>query len=227
LQDGIAQKVFKGLAVLVLLTGGLELVGLAMGGRDVLQPLSGTRTASASLNAEKTNSRTENTFLPFERTTAADLPRLLQQAGRPVMLDFYADWCLSCKEMEKFTLSDTRVLAALHNVRWLQVDVTENTSANKALLKRYGLFGPPAILFFDAGGRELPTNRVIGFATAERFLQGLPSFAATPGREQSAADEPLFSPAPATAVDPLGRLNGAAVNRGPLPGIRPPVTQSN
>jgi thiol:disulfide interchange protein DsbD len=232
LQDGLAQKVFKGLAVLVLLTGVLELVGLAIGGRDVLQPLSGMLAGSAPIDTDTTKKRTDNNLLPFERTSAAALPQLLQHAGQPVMLDFYADWCVSCKEMERFTLSDTRVQAALRNVRWLQVDVTENTPSNKALLKQYGLFGPPAILFFDAAGRELPANRVIGFVRAERFLQGLPSFATTSDPEQPAADEPLFSPAPTTAIDPLGRLNGAAlngsaVNRGALPGIRPPATQNN
>jgi thiol:disulfide interchange protein DsbD len=93
--------------------------------------------------------------------------------GRPVMLDFYADWCVSCKEMEKSTFADPRVRAGLDRMLVLQADVTANDEQDKALLKRFGLFGPPGIIFFDAGGQELSQARVIGFQDADRFLESL------------------------------------------------------
>jgi thiol:disulfide interchange protein DsbD len=90
-----------------------------------------------------------------------------------VMLDFYADWCVSCKEMEAFTFSDPKVRAELDRMLLLQVDVTANNDNDKALLKRFSLFGPPGIIFFDAEGRELKGLRVIGYQNPERFLKTL------------------------------------------------------
>jgi thioredoxin:protein disulfide reductase len=103
----------------------------------------------------------------------AELDRKLAAPGKPVMLDFYADWCVSCKEMEHFTFSDPRVKQELDGMLLLQVDVTANTDEHKALLKRYSLFGPPGIIFFDAQGREVKGLRVIGYQNAERFLKTL------------------------------------------------------
>jgi thiol:disulfide interchange protein DsbD len=111
---------------------------------------------------------------PFVRVNSiAELEQKLQAPGRPVMLDFYADWCVSCKEMEAFTFSDARVKARFERMLLLQADVTANTEDHKALLKRFHLFGPPGIIFFDAQGRELEGLRVIGFQNAERFLKTL------------------------------------------------------
>jgi thioredoxin:protein disulfide reductase len=92
-------------------------------------------------------------------------------AGKTVMLDFYADWCVSCKEMEQFTFSDAQVQAKLANVVLLKADVTANSPADKLLLKRYNLFGPPGIIFFNTKGDEI--GRVIGYQAPERFLQSL------------------------------------------------------
>jgi thiol:disulfide interchange protein DsbD len=103
----------------------------------------------------------------------AELDRKLQSPGKPVMLDFYADWCVSCKEMEAFTFSEARVKPRMNGMLLLQVDVTANTAEHKALLKRFHLFGPPGIIFFDAQGRELKGLRVIGYQNAERFLRTL------------------------------------------------------
>jgi thiol:disulfide interchange protein DsbD len=105
--------------------------------------------------------------------SVAELEAQLAAPGRLVMLDFYADWCVSCKEMEAFTFSDARVKAKFERMLLLQVDVTANTAEHKALLKRYSLFGPPGIIFFDAQGRELRGLRVIGYQNAERFLKTL------------------------------------------------------
>jgi thiol:disulfide interchange protein DsbD len=105
--------------------------------------------------------------------SAAELEDKLRTAGRPAMLDFYADWCVSCKEMEKFTFSDPAVRAKLDRMLLLQADVTGSSDQDRALLKRFALFGPPGIIFFDAQGREIPGLRVIGYQNAERFLRTL------------------------------------------------------
>jgi thiol:disulfide interchange protein DsbD len=105
--------------------------------------------------------------------SVAELDERLAAAGKPVMLDFYADWCVSCKEMEKFTFSDPAVRTKLDGMLLLQADVTANTAEHKALLKRFSLFGPPGIIFFDARGREIEGLRVIGYQNAGRFLKTL------------------------------------------------------
>jgi thiol:disulfide interchange protein DsbD len=111
---------------------------------------------------------------PFVRIDSiAALDAKLAAAGKPVMLDFYADWCVSCKEMEHFTFSDPQVKKQLDGMLLLQVDVTANTAEHKALLKRFALFGPPGIVFFDAQGREIQGLRVIGYQNSERFLKTL------------------------------------------------------
>ena len=103
----------------------------------------------------------------------AELEQKLVSPGKPAMLDFYADWCVSCKEMEALTFSDARVKPKLDAMLLLQVDVTTNTAEHKALLKRFSLFGPPGIIFFDAQGREIKGLRVIGYQNAERFVRTL------------------------------------------------------
>ncbi|HMV17903.1 MAG TPA: thioredoxin family protein, partial [Rhodocyclaceae bacterium] len=105
--------------------------------------------------------------------SGAELDEILKTADRPVMLDFYADWCVSCKEMERFTFADPAVARRLAGVLLLQADVTANSEDDKALLKRFDLFGPPGILFFDAHGAERRAQRVIGFQAADAFLRTL------------------------------------------------------
>jgi len=140
----------------------MQLVGVASGGRDPLAPL-------AHLTG------TQKQPLHFTRVkTVADLDAALAQlGGKTAMLDFYADWCVSCKEMEKLTFVDPQVQAKLANTVLLQVDVTANDAADKAMLKRFGLFGPPGIIFFDKSGREIADSRVIGYQNAGKFLVSL------------------------------------------------------
>jgi thiol:disulfide interchange protein DsbD len=112
--------------------------------------------------------------LPFERVRTMDeLDRRLASADRPVLLDFYADWCVSCKEMERYTFVDPRVREKLSGWLLLQADVTANTSDDNALLARFSLFGPPGIIFFDPNGKELTGVRVIGYQPADKFLKSL------------------------------------------------------
>ena len=115
--------------------------------------------------------------MPFARIkTVADFDTALAQAAaneQTLMLDFYADWCVSCKEMEAFTFTDQRVHAALNNSVLLQADVTANDAADKALLERFGIYGPPTIVFFDRNGNEIQGGRVIGYMNASDFLEHL------------------------------------------------------
>jgi thiol:disulfide interchange protein DsbD len=154
---------------LVLLTGGLfELVGAASAGQDVLQPLAHLRGGMAVAAAAP-----EGRAQKFERIrTVADLERVLASSPTPVMLDFYADWCVSCKEMERFTFSEPKVETQMKQVRLLQVDVTANNDDDRALMKKFGLFGPPGIILFK-DGREVPESRVIGFMKPEQFAAHL------------------------------------------------------
>jgi len=142
--------------------GALQLVGLATGGRDPLAPL-------AHLTG------TPQHALQFQRIkTVAELDAVLAaNRGKTVMLDFYADWCVSCKEMEKLTFVEPAVQAKLANTLLLQVDVTANDAADKAMLKRFGLFGPPGIILFGKDGTEIPDSRVIGYQSANKFLGSL------------------------------------------------------
>jgi thiol:disulfide interchange protein DsbD len=98
---------------------------------------------------------------------------LKKSDGKIVMLDFYADWCVSCKEMERFTFADPAIQAKLKSAIVLQADVTANSAADKDLLKKFGLYGPPGILFFDAKGQELIDFRVVGYQNSEQFLATL------------------------------------------------------
>jgi thiol:disulfide interchange protein DsbD len=162
------RKLWKGIGVIALLVGVALLIGALSGGRDLLQPLSGLRAAGAGASQANAAPRFEGV------ASIGELERALARAGaRPVMLDFYADWCVSCKEMEAFTFTDPAVRARMDRMLLLKADVTANSPEHYALLKRFGLFGPPGTIFFDARGRELPDLRVIGFQPPERFAGAL------------------------------------------------------
>lgn len=159
------QRFWKGIGIVMLLTGAALLLGALAGGRDPLQPLAGLRGQAMAAEVKK---------LPFEPVASlAELEAKVMAAGQPVMLDFYADWCVSCKEMERFTFADPGVQAKLAGFTLLKADVTANNDEHKALLARFGLFGPPGILFFDAKAREIKSVRVIGYQDANAFLQTL------------------------------------------------------
>ena len=152
----------KTVGVIFALLGTIQLVGVASGGRDIYAPL-------AHLMG------TEAPKVTFTRVrTIAELDAAIaQNKGKMAMLDFYADWCVSCKEMEKLTFPQAQVKAHLDTMLLLQVDVTANNADDKALLKRFNLFGPPGIIFFNSAGAEIADGRVVGFQDADKFLQSL------------------------------------------------------
>jgi thiol:disulfide interchange protein DsbD len=156
-------RLWKAGGVILLLTGVALLAGALAGSRDPLRPLAGLFGGSAAVPPT-----------PWSRVSSlGELEEKLHAAGKPAMLDFYADWCVSCKEMEAFTFSDPRVRAKLAEMALFQSDVTANAPEHRELLKRFSLFGPPGIIFFDAQGREIRGLRVVGYQNAERFLKTL------------------------------------------------------
>ena len=161
------RKLWKGLGLIVAVYGALMLVGAAAGGKDTLQPLRGLTlggSAGAATAQQKANFKRIKTTADLDRELAA-----ARSAGSPVMLDFYADWCVYCKQLEKYTFPDPAVQAALTGVALLKADVTDNDEADKALLARIGVPAPPAIIFYAADGTERRSYRLLGFMAPAEF----------------------------------------------------------
>lgn len=173
-------KLWKGLGLISLVYGSILVIGAAGGSHSLLQPLQGIASTQMASNSDGHSNSSSQHALPFQQVKGVDgLQQALAQAakeGRPVMLDFYADWCVSCKEMESFTFSNGEVQKSLDNFVMLQADVTKNDEQDKALLKELGLFGPPAILFYDNTGSELRNYRVVGFMDAGKFSSHVENF---------------------------------------------------
>ncbi|MCU7959048.1 MAG: protein-disulfide reductase DsbD [gamma proteobacterium symbiont of Bathyaustriella thionipta] len=163
------RKLWKGIGLVMVIYGAMLMIGAASGNGSLLKPLQGMSAGGSNHNSES------SAHLQFTRVkTVADLNRQLAQAkqqGQPVMLDFYADWCASCKEMEAFTFSDAGVKQALQGYRLLQANVTANDEADKALLQgHFGMPGPPAIMFWNQKGEELRPLRVVGYKEPLDFI---------------------------------------------------------
>ena len=167
-----SRKFLKGIGIISLLLGIALLAGVLSGSRDILQPLAKINLTSISGNNTNKTNIIESKHLSFQRVSSlTELnKRITESQNKYVMLDFYADWCISCKEMERFTFTDPEVKDRLGDVVLLQVDVTEGTADDEALLKYFKLFGPPGILFFDPSGREIYDARTIGYQNNKEFL---------------------------------------------------------
>ncbi|MGM0450793.1 MAG: protein-disulfide reductase DsbD [Pseudomonadota bacterium] len=160
----------KGIGVVLVLVAAMLLAGAMGGASDPLRPLAPFQATSGN-NASGTPEEA------FERVSDAERvdDRLEQaaEAGKPVILDFYADWCISCKVMERQVFDTEPVLKAMADFERIQVDVTANTEADQALLDEFGLFGPPTLLFFNAQGEELEKARILGEMDQQAFLDHL------------------------------------------------------
>jgi len=170
------RRLGRAVGVVMAVWAATLLVGLAAGSSDPLRPLAvlaarGGVEATAANGPDSTGAAPQSdlTFAPVRSSDQLD--QAVKTAAQPAMLDFYADWCVSCKEMEKFTFSDPRVQAKLKQMKLLRADVTANNTDDQALLKRFDLFGPPGIIFFDPGGKEV--LRVVGYESADKFLRTL------------------------------------------------------
>lgn len=162
-------KLWKGLGVFLLIYGALMLLGAAAGGKDTVQPLRGL-----ALGGGGGGGAAEAVFTTVK--TVEDLDREVAKAGalgKPVMFDFYADWCVTCKELERYTFSDPAVIAEMSRFVLLKADVTANDADDQALMKHFGIIGPPAILYFDTAGAELKNYRLVGFKPAKDFVEHL------------------------------------------------------
>jgi thiol:disulfide interchange protein DsbD len=212
-ESGLSGACRKTLGLLLIVLSTVWILGIASGGRSLLQPLNhlslisnssatsagsaaisataqgaGTSTSNATgkqqlLGSAGSSSSNVNTQAADAKQaaqpsfqlvrTVAELETLLAQSNRPVMLDFYADWCVSCKEMEAFTFVDPRVVQRMNQMLLLKADVTANNADDRALMKKFRLFGPPGIIFFRPGGAERKDVRVVGFQDATRFAATL------------------------------------------------------
>jgi thiol:disulfide interchange protein DsbD len=166
--SSVAQKLGKGFGLLAILYGLLLFLGSLTGGSNPLKPLATVSFGGGVMVAEEKH-------LEFQRIkTVDDLDREVAAAaaaGKTAMLDFYADWCVSCIEMEEYTFTDEDVQAALADSVLLQADVTANDEQDQELLKRFGVFGPPTIIFFGTDGQQRDGYEVVGFMKAEAFTE--------------------------------------------------------
>jgi thiol:disulfide interchange protein DsbD len=159
----------RAVGALAVVYGVLLLIGALSGRSSPLQPLAGFGGgATGGTVAQATVFKRIKTIADLEREVAA-----ATASGRPAMLDFYADWCVSCKEMEHYTFPDPAVQAEFARAVLLQADVTANDAEDQALLQHFGILGPPSIVFFDSEGRERPELRIVGFQPAGEFAAHL------------------------------------------------------
>lgn len=160
-------RIARGMGFILTLYGSFYLVGMAAGGQDLIQPLKGIIKLSSIGSAYKA----ESGHLVFQQIKGQQglKDALAQHKGKIVMLDFYADWCISCKEMEKYAFTHPKVLAALKDVATLQTDVTPNDSIDRKFMASLNIYGPPAILFYDKNGIEVAKTRVVGEMSGEEF----------------------------------------------------------
>jgi thiol:disulfide interchange protein DsbD len=173
-------KLWKGVGIMLLIHGAALMVGAAAGGNDVLQPLKGVFSSGGGAAQQKLVFRYVDNLDDLQQA-------LTESKGRTVMLDFYADWCPSCKEMEKYTFPDPAVKEVLSDVVLLKADVTANNDAHKAMMKNFGIVGPPAMLFFDTNGQERKEMRLVGFLPANTFAEHVRGAKALPQAPQPGA----------------------------------------
>ena len=161
-------RLWKALGLVLLLLGVIEIIGAASGGDDWTKPLKNLRSAGQVNTLEHVEFQRIKSLADLEAGVAA-----ANQSGKPAMLDFYADWCVECIRMERNTFVEPEVQALFERIQPLQADVTPHDETDQALMARYNIIGPPAILFFDRQGKELPEYRLFGYFEADEFAAHL------------------------------------------------------
>lgn len=162
------QRILKAIGWVLLVYGTVAMIGAYMGSHDPLAPLSTPSTATHN-TYQSDNTAVNGT--PFARTASTDeLNQLIQQSPKPVMVDIYADWCISCKTLDEHVFKKADTQAKLEHLTWLQLDVTEQTDAQLAFMKAHGVFGPPSIVFFERN-EERADLRLVGEPTAAQLIR--------------------------------------------------------
>ncbi len=163
-------RLWKSMGLVLLLLGALEIIGAASGADNWAKPLENLRSGAQSSHSEEIAFQRIKSLDDLEAAVAG-----ANQAGKPAMLDFYADWCVECIRMERNTFGEPEIQALFKQVRPLQADVTANDETDQALMEKYDIIGPPAILFFDRRGTEMPAYRLVGYFDAPEFAEHLRS----------------------------------------------------
>jgi thiol:disulfide interchange protein DsbD len=169
------RSLWKSLGLVLLILGVMEIIGAAAGADDWMKPLKNVRSAGQVSTLE---------HVKFERIKSLDDLKVsvakANQSGKHAMLDFYADWCVECVRMERNTFGEPEIQALFERIQPIQADVTPNDETDQTLMSRYGVIGPPAILFFDGQGNELPAFRLVGYSGPDEFAEHLEKVLATP-----------------------------------------------
>ena len=166
LKEGISglSKLVKVFAFLMLAYGTILLVGAFSGGNSILDPLKKLYSSNATMQVAQTNH--------FKNVkTVNELMSEIEKSNKPILIDFSADWCAACKELEEITFPDPKVSSLMSNFTLLRVDVTNNSDNDKELMKKYGVVGPPAIIFYDSTKKELKNNKMIGYKPPSEFIE--------------------------------------------------------
>lgn len=165
------RSLWKGVGLVLLVYGVMLMIGAATGGKDMFRPLAALSAPATMVSVDGMQRATELKFTKVD--SIGDVEREVaaaRQRNQPVFLDFYADWCVDCVRLERTTFQDPRVIQAMGPVHLLKADVTANSSEHRDLMREFNLFGPPAMIFFDATGTELHNRRAVGYMDAGRFL---------------------------------------------------------
>jgi thiol:disulfide interchange protein DsbD len=157
----------KGVGVIFLIYGTFLFYGALSGATNPLSPLESRIAVAASTEVTQKNAVTFTKIRSLDELKS----ELAKAQGKRVLVDFYADWCTSCKELEHVTFKDAGVIAKLRDFVLLQADVTKNGNDEKVLMKEFGIFGPPAILFFDEEGNKIKGKDIVGYKPPEEFLK--------------------------------------------------------
>ncbi len=161
-------RLWKSLGLVLLLLGAIEIIGAASAGEDWMRPLKNLRATGRAASAEHVSFRKIKSLADLDTAVA-----MANEAGKPAMLDFYADWCVECLRMERTTFLEPEIQDLFGQIQPLQADVTENDATDKALMAEYSIIGPPMILFFDRQGKELRAYRLVGYFAPEGFANHL------------------------------------------------------